>query len=258
MAKAFHIARSGRPGPVVLDITKDAQFGKFKWEDINFVGPRNRYAKSKLSAEDIKKAAELINLSKRPYLLIGHGVLIAHAEREAMELAEKAGIPVARTLLGLSAFPASHPLCVGMLGMHGHYAPNILTNRADLIIAVGMRFDDRVTGDLSRYAKQAKVIHIEVDPAEAGKIVQPEIALISDAKQALEALLPWVRRVKRDEWLAEFRELERKEREEVIETAVHPQSGGLLMSEVINRLSELTDGEALIVADVGQHQMMAA
>ncbi|MCO4293719.1 biosynthetic-type acetolactate synthase large subunit [Solitalea sp. MAHUQ-68] len=260
IAKAFYIAKSGRPGPVLIDITKNAQFEALTNEFINVKcnSVRGYRPKSNYTYEQVEKAAELINAAKKPFLFIGQGILISKAENEVRELVEKSGIPVASTLHGLSAFPAAHPQYVGMLGMHGNYGPNLLTNQADVIIAIGMRFDDRVTGDLSRYAKQAKVVHIEVDPAEIDKNVKTAVSINADAKEALQVLLPLIRKNEHSQWLAKFNECYQQEIEKVIEIEIHPTQGGLRMGEVINKISEKTKGEAAIVADVGQHQMMAA
>ena len=256
--KAFSLAQTGRPGPIVIDITKDAQVGTFNWEDIDFEVPHYAYLEHPIEESHIKKTAELINHSKRPMLLLGHGVRIAGAENEVIELATKAGIPITSTLLGLSSCPTDHPLYAGMLGMHGNYGPNILTNEADLLIAVGMRFDDRVTGVLSKYAPHAKVIHFEIDPAEVGKIVKSDVALIGDAKEALIKLLPHVERTAHLEWLERFRECEQVEYEQIIKDAISPTTKRVCMSEVVSKVSQMTNGQAVVVSDVGQHQMMSA
>ncbi|UKJ05974.1 biosynthetic-type acetolactate synthase large subunit [Solitalea lacus] len=260
IAKAFYIAKSGRPGPVLIDITKNAQFENLSKEFVNVKcnSVRGYRPKSNYTYEQIEKAAELINSANKPFIFIGQGVLISKSENEIHELVNKAGIPVASTLHGLSAFPVAHPLYVGMLGMHGNYGPNLLTNQADVIIAVGMRFDDRVTGDLNRYAKQAKVIHIEVDPAEINKNVKTAVSINADAKEALQVLLPLICKNEHSEWLNQFKECELKEYEKVIQNEIYPTEGGLRMGEVINKISEKTKGQAALIADVGQHQMMAA
>lgn len=257
-AKAFFIARSGRPGPVLLDITKDAQFGELEYSYEKFTSIRSYIPYPKLEEEAVDRAAELINSAKKPLLLVGQGVLLSGAQEELKEFVEKTGIPVASTLLGLSAFPSNHPLFTGMLGMHGNYAPNINTNKCDLLIGLGMRFDDRVTGNLKTYAKQAKVIHIEIDRAEINKNVKSDVAVISDAKQALQALLPKVEAKSHPEWLESFNQLYKYEFEKVIERDCYPSDGGLLMGEVVHNLSRKTNGEAILVSDVGQHQMAAA
>lgn len=256
--KAFHIASTGRPGPVVIDITKNAQF-----DSVDFDWPAEIYAPGynpaiKTDASKIKKAAELLNSAKKPFILIGHGVLISKAEKEVKTLVEKAGFPVASTLHGLSAFPTDHPNYVGMLGMHGNYAPNKLTGSADIILAIGLRFDDRVTGRVADYAPNAKIIHIDIDAAELNKIKKAEVAIKADAKDALKQLIPQVKKNSHKNWIAEFRKLEKEEYEKVQKSELYPTSGQIKMAEVIRILSEKTKGEAVIVADVGQHQMVAA
>ncbi len=261
MAKAFYTAKTGRPGPVLIDITKDAQLSQvdFLYQPYK-PSPISLKQKQLPDAEKIKKAAALINQAKTPYLLVGHGVSIANAEHELMQLATKANIPVACTLLGLSAFPANHPLYVGMLGMHGNYAPNLLTNEADLLIAVGMRFDDRVTGNLANYAKQAKVIHIEIDKAEINKNVHADIALLADAKLVLQSLLPLIALKQNDAWLNEFKSYYSIEYEKIICDQIYPSKNveKVKMAEVVHQISECTKGQAIIVTDVGQHQMVTA
>lgn len=259
IAKAFHIAKSGRPGPILIDITKDAQFGllEFSYSPLNEQGMQVSPS-MKVDSSLVKEAAELINQASKPYLLVGHGVLIAGAEKELLNLAEKAGIPVACTLLGLSVFPTSHPLYMGMLGMHGNYGPNVLTNEADVIVAVGMRFDDRVTGCLKNYAKQAKIVHIEIDDAEINKNVKVTVPLLADAKQALQELLPYIEPKNHPLWLEKFKQCAELEFKEVVEKEIHSREGHIKMAEVIHNLSAKDDGKAIIVSDVGQHQMVTA
>ena len=261
IAKAFEIARAGRPGPVLIDITKDAQIARFDSEaptTPRITAQHRHYPHEHHDLSQLDQAAALINQAQRPYLFLGQGVLISCAEREVRLLAERADIPVASTLLGLSALPCDHPLYVGMLGMHGNYGANLMTNEADVIIAVGMRFDDRVTGRLDAYAQQAKIIHIEIDPAEVNKTVPADIALIGDAKAVLQALLPAITPAQHRDWRARFPIYDHEEYEQVIRSELNPGHGPLKMGEVIDRLSRFTAGEAIIVSDVGQHQMQAA
>ena len=258
IAKAFYIATSGRPGPVLVDITKDAQFGKttYKYEKCESI--RSYFPCPKVNEEEVFKAAELINNAQRPYILCGHGVLLSGAEKQLLDLAEKANIPVASTLLGLGAFPPTHELYVGYLGMHGNYGPNLLTNECDVLIAIGMRFDDRVTGNVSKYAKQAKVIHFEIDPSEVNKIIHADVAVLGDAKEALELLLPKIKSQKHTEWLQKFTDCTRIEFEKVVKNAVSPATEKLRMAEVIHQFHQLSEGNAIVVTDVGQHQMITS
>lgn len=260
MAKAFYIARSGRPGPVLVDVTKCAQQTMMR-EPFRYEKRKQIKGYKPASApreKDIAKAAKLINEARKPFLFIGHGILISEAQQELLTFAEKTDIPVACTLLGLSAFPSDHPLYVGMLGMHGNYAPNIMTNEADVIIAVGMRFDDRVTGNLNRYAKQAKIVHIDIDHAELGKVVQPEVGILADAKEALQTLIDNVAANNHQAWRAEFDKLHQQEVEKVIEKDFTSYGEPIKMGTVMKMLSEKTGGNAVIVSDVGQHQMISA
>ncbi|WP_366838194.1 biosynthetic-type acetolactate synthase large subunit [Chitinophaga sp.] len=258
MAKAFYIARSGRPGPVLVDITKNAQFGEFEYSYKKCEYIRSYRPVPELNQEAITAAAALINSAKKPFILCGHGVLLSGAEKELIALAEKAQIPVGSTLLGLSAVPVDHPMYVGLLGMHGNYGPNMLTGEADVVIAVGMRFDDRVTGDVESYVPNAKVIHIEIDAAEINKIIKADVAVHADAKQALAALLPQVNQADHTAWLQEFRDADKKEYDKVQQAELYPTEGELKMAEVIRLISEKTNREAVLVTDVGQHQMVAS
>jgi acetolactate synthase-1/2/3 large subunit len=258
VAKAFYIARSGRPGPVLLDITKDAQFNTLDFTYEPCVGIRSYAPFPKSRPDDVLAAASLINSAKKPYILVGQGVLLSGAQEEFRAFVEKTGIPVASTLLGLSALPCDHPLYVGYLGMHGNYGPNVQTNEADVIIAVGMRFDDRVTGNLAHYAKQAKIIHIEIDPAEINKNVHADVAINADAKEALLALMPHVRKSSHKTWIEEFKRCDAVEREKVIVKDFALPENSIKMANVVERLSRKTNGEAIIVTDVGQHQMVVS
>ncbi|MDG1333783.1 MAG: biosynthetic-type acetolactate synthase large subunit [Crocinitomicaceae bacterium] len=257
IAKAFYIARSGKPGPVLVDITKDAQFEMFDYQYKEFKGMRSYLPKSELDESCLVTAAKLINSAKKPFVLFGQGVVLSKAEKEFKAFIEKSGIPSAWTILGLSALESDHYLNVGMLGMHGNYAPNKMTNECDVLIAVGMRFDDRVTGDLSRYAKQAKVIHLEIDPAEIDKNVKTEVAVLGDAKDSLLALTKLVDKKQHDDWLRAFRDLEQEELKIVINEELNPSTPVLSMGEVINSVNQVSKGDAIVVTDVGQHQMVA-
>ncbi len=258
LAKAFHIARTGRPGPVLIDITKNAQLQLFDYEGYKVCNHIRSYRpKPIVRREYVEQAAALINEAQRPFVLFGQGVILGRAEAEFKAFIEKAGIPAAATVMGLSALETGHPLHVGMLGMHGNYAPNVLTNECDVLIAIGMRFDDRVTGRLDKYAKQAKVIHLDIDPAEIDKNVKTTVPVWGDCKETLPLLTGLVDARNHAEWLGRFRELEQAEIKEVIHDELNPTSEIMTMGEVIRILNELTHGEAVIVTDVGQHQMVA-
>jgi acetolactate synthase-1/2/3 large subunit len=257
IAKAFYIAKSGRPGPVLIDITKDAQIEEFDFQYKKCTGIRSYIPVPKIDESSIKAAAELINSAKKPMIVWGQGVILGEAELELKAVIEKAGIPAAWTILGASAIPTSHPLNIGMVGMHGNYAPNVLTNSCDVLIAIGMRFDDRVTGSLNTYAKQAKIIHFEIDPAEVDKNVKTDIAVLGNSKDSLSKLLPLLHKNSHPDWHQEFKDLYAVEYEKVIKNDLHPTKEGLTMGEVLNEINIQSKGEAAIVSDVGQHQMIA-
>ncbi|SFR47826.1 acetolactate synthase, large subunit [Robiginitalea myxolifaciens] len=257
LAKAFFIARSGRPGPVLIDITKNAQFDELDFVYTPCKGVRSYNPAPKTSEDSLRKAAEMINSAKKPYIIYGQGVILGNAEEELTTFVEKTGIPAAWTILGLSAMDSDHPLNVGMVGMHGNYGPNVLTNECDLLLAIGMRFDDRVTGNLETYAKQAKIIHFEIDPAEINKNVEVDLALLGDAKDTLSRLIPLVAKNSHPEWKAEFDKKYEEEYAAVIERDLLPQKEGLTMGEVIAQINKASEHKAVIVTDVGQHQMVA-
>lgn len=258
IAKAFYIAKSGRPGPVVIDITKDAQqeIAEFHYEKINSVRSYNPYPAP--DQTKLTEAAKLINLSRRPLALVGQGVILGGAEKEVTAFIEKSGIPVASTLLGLSALPSDHPLNVGMLGMHGNYGPNIKNKDCDLLIAIGMRFDDRVTGNPEKFGINAKIIHLEIDPAEINKIVYADVPVIGDVKETLPLLTELTAENSHQAWLAEFKACYNIEYQEIIEPAIYPTSPHIRMGEVVNLVTQAYENDAIMVTDVGQQQMMAA
>ena len=257
LAKAFYIARSGRPGPVLVDITKDAQFEEFDFVYEKCNGVRSYKAIPDTDATAVTAAAALINNAKKPMIVWGQGVILGKAEAEFKAVVEKSGVPAAWTILGASALPTSHDLNVGMVGMHGNYAPNKLTNECDVLIAIGMRFDDRVTGNLSKYAKQAKVIHFDIDPAEINKNVHADVAVLGDAKQSLALLLKELNKNTHTAWHQEFKDLYAIEYDKVIKNDISPTKAGLTMGEVLKQINIETKGNAAIVSDVGQHQMIA-
>lgn len=257
LAKAFYIARTGRPGPVLIDITKNAQVQKFDYQGYKPCSHIRSYRpKPIVRKEYIQAAAELINKAEKPFVLLGQGVILGEAEKEFKAFIEKGGIPAAATVLGLSALPTDHPLHVGMLGMHGNYGPNVLTNECDVLIAVGMRFDDRVTGRLDKYAKQAKVVHLDIDPAEIDKNVLATVPVWGDCKETLPLLTALIEKKEHREWLNTFRKMQVEEENVVINPELHPKSEVMTMGEVLDVLNELTGGDAVIVTDVGQHQMV--
>jgi len=256
LAKAFYIAKSGRPGPVLIDITKDAQFEKFNFKYEHCVGIRSYKPVPDLDIDSIKDAAEIINNAKKPMIVWGQGVILGKAEELFKQFIETSGIPAVWTILGLSAIPTSHPLNKGMVGMHGNYGPNILTNECDVLVAVGMRFDDRVTGDLENYAKQAKVIHFEIDPAEINKNVYADVAVLVYCRDSLEKIIPMIKKGSHVSWINRFDSLMEIEIEKVIKKDMFPKKEGLTMAESIKAINKYTKGDAIIVTDVGQHQMV--
>lgn len=257
LAKAFYIARSGRPGPVLIDITKNAQFQEFDFKYAKCKAIRSYRATPEVDPAKVQEAANLINNAKKPMIVFGQGVILGNAEEEFKAVVEKTGIPAAWTILGLSALPTEHPLNMGMVGMHGNYGPNLLTNECDVLIAVGMRFDDRVTGNLETYAKQAKVIHFEIDPAEIDKNVMTEVAVLGNVKDTFSMLLPLVDKKEYPQWIEAFKEKDKIEFEKVIKNDLFPTKDGLTMGEVIQQINNASGNDAVIVSDVGQHQMIA-
>ncbi|MEP2058995.1 biosynthetic-type acetolactate synthase large subunit [Maribacter litoralis] len=257
MAKAFYIAKSGRPGPVLVDITKNAQIEAFDFSYEKCTAVRSYKPVSKPNSDAIQAAADLINSAKKPFIVWGQGVILGRAEAELKELVEKTGIPAAWTIMGASALDTSHPLNVGMVGMHGNYGPNVLTNECDLLIAIGMRFDDRVTGRLEDYATQAKVIHFEIDPAEINKNVHADVAVLGNSKETLGLILPLLKSNKHEAWHDIFKEKYKIEFDTIIKNDIHPTKVGLTMGEVIEEINLASNNKAVIVSDVGQHQMIA-
>ena len=257
VSRAFYIARTGRPGPVVLDFAKNAQVEEIDWEPtkVNFI--RSYVPYPKLDAEAVSRAAELINHAKKPLALVGQGVELGNAQSELVKFLEKADIPAGRTMLGLSALPSNHPLNAGMLGMHGNYAVNLKEQECDVLIAIGMRFSDRVTGNLKTYAKQAKVIHLDIDPSEIDKNVKTDVAIVADCKESLPAITALIQKADHSEWRASFKSLDEKERTKVIEPAIHPKEGPLRMGEVVHMVSEKSADDTILVTDVGQNQLFA-
>jgi acetolactate synthase-1/2/3 large subunit len=257
LAKAFYIAKSGRPGPVLIDITKNAQLQLFDYEGYkkcDFI--RSYKPQPDIRISYVEQAAELINQAKKPFIIFGQGVILGNAEKEFLQFIEKAGIPSAWTIMGMSAIPTNHPLAVGMLGMHGNYAPNLFTNECDVLIAIGMRFDDRVTGRLDKYAKQAKIIHFDIDPAEIDKNVLVNVPVWGNCKETLPLLTERVEQKSHQEWISKFHQAIAIETEKLIESELFPEEGEITMGEVIQLINELTNGEAVMVTDVGQHQMI--
>jgi acetolactate synthase-1/2/3 large subunit len=257
VSRAFYIARSGRPGPVVLDFAKNAQVEEIDWEPkkVDFI--RSYVPYPKLNEDTVRQAAELINNAKKPLALVGQGVELGNAQEELKAFLEKADIPAGRTMLGLSALPSNHPLNVGMLGMHGNYAVNLKEQECDVLIAIGMRFSDRVTGNTKTYAKQAKIIHLDIDRSEIDKNVKTDVAVVADCKESLPAITALLNKNNHQEWRDSFKELDQKERTKVIEPAIHPADGPLLMGEIVNAVAEQAPNGSVLVTDVGQNQLFA-
>lgn len=258
VARAFYIANTGRPGPVVLDIAKDAQNGLVEWDHKKCNYIRSYIPYPKINDNDVQKVADMINAAERPMIISGHGVMISGAEKELAAVAEKANIPVAATLLGLSTMPSNHPLYKGMLGMHGNIGPNVNTNRCDVLVAIGMRFDDRVTGDTSKYARQAKIIHIDIDSSEFDKNIKTDATIHGDAREVLEKLLPLIKPADHSEWLKTFDVCDEVEQEKVVKREVYRTEGTMTMGEVVNKVSTATGDRAVLVTDVGQNQMFSS